>query len=227
MSSTTSIGAGAGAAKYLKPASLAAGLAVTALVLPVFGAAHAQATLQHLVRERGIEGLVMFLVLATGLTAIGLPRQIPAFVAGYAFGIWYGGAIALVSQIAACAMGFFWARAVGQGFVQRRFGPKLRRLEAVLAAQPFMTTLTLRLMPVGSNILLNLAAGLSSVRAAPFLAASALGFIPQTIVFAFIGRGSAPSHAHVLALGVALFVVSAAVGIVMLRRSQIATAAQA
>jgi uncharacterized membrane protein YdjX (TVP38/TMEM64 family) len=72
--------------------------------------------------------------------------------------------------------------------------------------------------------LLNLAAGLSSIRALPFLAASAIGFIPQTIVFALIGRGSAPSHTHVLALGIAMFALSATLGVLLLRRTRAITA---
>jgi uncharacterized membrane protein YdjX (TVP38/TMEM64 family) len=87
-----------------------------------------------------------------------------------------------------------------------------------LAARPFIATLTFRLMPVGSNVLLNLAAGLSSVRALPFLAASLIGFIPQTVIFAMIGRGSAPSHMNVLAVGVVMFLLSAGLGIFLFTR---------
>ena len=130
--------------------------------------------------QGGVRGPAAFLAVATLLTAVGLPRQIPAFVAGYAFGAWSGAAIALLSQIIACGADFVWARAVGREFVNRRFGRVLRRVDGALAARPFIATLTFRLMPVGSNVLLNLAAGLSSVRALPFLAASLIGFIPQT-----------------------------------------------
>ncbi len=208
------------ATRALKPALMAAGLMAVVFALPLLGASSAQATLEHMVAQGGLRGPAMFLLLATALTAIGLPRQVPAFVAGYAFGPWYGAAIALVSQIMACSADFIWARAVGRDFVQRRFGAALRRVDAMLAAQPFVATLTLRLMPVGSNILLNLAAGLSSVRALPFLAASALGFVPQTVVFALIGQGSGPSHGHILALGICLFALSAVLGIVLLRNSR-------
>ena len=208
------------ATRALKPALLAGGMMAVVFALPLLGASSAQATLEHMVAQGGLRGPAMFLMLATALTAIGLPRQVPAFVAGYAFGPWYGAAIALVSQVMACSADFIWARALGRDLVQRRFGAMLRRVDAMLAAQPFIATLTLRLMPVGSNILLNLAAGLSSVRAVPFLAASAIGFIPQTLVFALIGQGSAPSHGHVLAIGIGMFAASAALGIVLLRNAR-------
>jgi uncharacterized membrane protein YdjX (TVP38/TMEM64 family) len=207
------------ATRALKPALMAGGLIAVASALPLLGGGAAQNALGNLIAQGGIRGPAMFLLLATFLTAIGLPRQIPAFVAGFAFGPWYGAAIALVSQVLACSLDFIWARAIGQDFVRRRFGKMLTRIDTALAAQPFLATLTLRLMPVGSNILLNLAAGLSSVRILPFLAASAIGFIPQTIIFSMFGQGSAPAHVHMLLFAGAMFAASAMLGIVLLRRS--------
>lgn len=209
------------ATRALKPVLMAGGMIAVAAALPLLGAASAHNTLANLVAEGGVRGPAMFLLLATFLMAIGLPRQIPAFVAGYAFGPWYGTAIALVSQVLACSLDFIWARAIGQDFVRRRFGKGLAKVDATLTAQPFVATLMLRLMPVGSNILLNLAAGLSSVRILPFLAGSAIGFIPQTVIFAIFGQGSAPSHEHMLILGGAMFTASAALGVLLLRRSRV------
>jgi uncharacterized membrane protein YdjX (TVP38/TMEM64 family) len=203
----------------LKPILMAGGLIAMASALPLLGAASAQNTLANLVSQGGVQGPALFLLLATFLVAIGLPRQIPAFVAGYAFGPWYGIAIALVAQVLACSLDFIWARAVGQSFVRRRFGTALAKVDGTLSAQPFLATLTLRLLPVGSNILLNLAAGLTSVKLLPFLAASAIGFIPQTVIFAVFGQGSAPSHAHMLVLGAVMFAVSALLGFVLYRKT--------
>jgi uncharacterized membrane protein YdjX (TVP38/TMEM64 family) len=208
----------AAASRALKPALMAGGLVAVAISLPLLGAGSAQSTLVNLVGEGGVQGPMMFLAVATLLTAIGLPRQIPAFVAGYAFGTWSGVAIALLSQLIACAADFVWSRAVARDFVKRRFGKRLIRIDAALAERPFMTTLTFRLLPVGSNILLNLVAGLSSVRALPFLAASLIGFIPQTVIFALLGRGSAPNHASVLAVGGVMFAVSAILGMYLFKR---------
>jgi uncharacterized membrane protein YdjX (TVP38/TMEM64 family) len=206
------------AARAIKPALMAGAMIAIAFSLPLLGAASAQSTLEHLVSEGGVRGPALFLLLGTMLTAIGLPRQIPAFVAGYAFGAWDGAAIALLAQVLACGIDFSWSRLLGRSFVYRRFGPALRKIDSTLAARPFIATLAFRLMPVGSNILLNLAAGLSSVRALPFITASAIGFIPQTIIFALIGRGSAPAHSYVLAIGIAMFVLSGICGVVLLRK---------
>jgi hypothetical protein len=111
--------------RALKPALMAAAMIAIAFSLPMLGAASAESTLTHLIGEGGVRGPAMFLLLATLLTAIGLPRQVPAFVAGYAFGAWDGAAIALVSQVFACAIDFTWSRMMGRAFVHRRFGPAI------------------------------------------------------------------------------------------------------
>jgi len=129
----------------LKPVLMAGGMIAIVSALPLLGAGTAQDTLSQLVAQGGVRGPAMFLVLATFLTAIGLPRQIPCFVAGFAFGPWYGTAIALVAQTLACSLDFIWARALGRDFVRRRFGARLRKVDRMLERQPFITVLTLRL----------------------------------------------------------------------------------
>ena len=207
-------------AKALKPALMAGGLIAVAAALPLLGHGAAQSELGNVLAQGGLRGQGLFLLLATLLVAIGLPRQVPAFAAGYAFGPVYGSVIALVAQVLACSLDFIWARAVGQDFVRRRFGTRLAQIDKTLTRHTFVTTLTLRLMPVGNNLLLNLAAGLTSVRLSIFLVASAIGFVPQTVVFALFGHGSLPNHAHMLGLGVAMFAASALLGVVLFFRTR-------
>ena len=207
-------------AKSFKPALIALGLVALASALPLLGHGAAQATLTHELTHDGVRGLFVFVLLSTLLIALGMPRQIPAFVAGYAFGALYGTGLALVAQILACCLDFIWARAVAREFCQCKFGKRLAWVDRTLTRQPFTAALMLRLMPVGNNLLLNLAAGLTSVRMLPFVAASALGFIPQTLVFALFGKGSVPDHAHMLLLGIGTFIASALLGLLLLRRGR-------
>jgi uncharacterized membrane protein YdjX (TVP38/TMEM64 family) len=207
-------------AKALKPALMAGGLIAVAAAWPLLSGGAAQSEFAAAVAAGGLKGQSLFLLLATFLIAIGMPRQIPAFAAGYAFGPWYGTLLALAAQVLACSLDFLWARAIGQDFVRNRFGARLAWVNETLARQPFTATLMLRLMPLGNNLLLNLAAGLSSVRMLPFLAGSALGFIPQTLVFALFGQGSAPSHTHMLIFGGVMFLASVVLGLVLLRRAR-------
>jgi uncharacterized membrane protein YdjX (TVP38/TMEM64 family) len=77
--------------------------------------------------------------------------------------------------------------------------------------------LTLRLLPVGNNLLLNLLAGVSGLRVWPFLTASLIGYLPQTAIFALTGSGTHVDHGLQIALAAALFALSALLGVTLLK----------
>jgi uncharacterized membrane protein YdjX (TVP38/TMEM64 family) len=50
-------------------------------------------------------------------------------------------------------------------------------------------TIIIRLLPLGSNVITNLLAGTTSVKPSAFFIGSAIGYIPQMIIFALLGKG--------------------------------------
>jgi uncharacterized membrane protein YdjX (TVP38/TMEM64 family) len=174
------------------------------------------------VARAGEQGPLGFVLLGTVACAAGLPRQVVALAGGYAFGLWPGTALALVAEMAGCAIDFYWARLLGRRvasrFLARREGGRLQRLDRFLAERAFTATLLLRLLPIGNNLALNLFAGVCGVAAAPFMLASVLGYVPQTVVFALAGSGASVSDGTQLAVAAGLLLASVALGIVLLRR---------
>jgi uncharacterized membrane protein YdjX (TVP38/TMEM64 family) len=209
-------------AALLRLTVLACGLAGAGLVLREIGLTPDAGWVERWVRGRGLFGDLVFIAVGAAATAAGLPRQGVAFLGGYAFGALEGTIVALAAQVLGCAAAYSWARLVGRGWAERRlagrFGHRLRPLRDALATSPFGATLALRLLPVGNNLALNLLAGMAAIPLAPFLAASTLGYLPQTIVFALLGKGVRVDGAWQLALAVALFAVSVAIGLVLLQR---------
>ena len=61
---------------------------------------------------------------------------------------------------------------------------------------------------------------MSAVAPWPFLAASALGYLPQTVVFVLLGSGVRVGKAEQLALAAALFVAASLIGLYLLRRTR-------
>lgn len=167
---------------------------------------------------RGASGAAI-LVLAGGLlSAIGVPRQVVAFVCGYAAGVWYGAVLGMAAQMLGCAADFAWARGLARDWVARRMRGRIARIDGFLAARPFTATVSLRLLPVGNNLALNLLAGVSGIATLPFLLGTAVGYLPQTLIFTLIGSGVHVARGVQLALGVALFVLSGMCGALLLRR---------
>jgi len=163
------------------------------------------------------QGMAAFVLAAALACAVGAPRQAAAFAGGYAFGFWEGAGLAWLATGLACAANFLWARAIAREWVRRLRG-RLGRADRFLAAHPFSATLALRLLPIGSNLAVNLAAGVSGIAASPFLAASLLGYLPQTVVFALLGDGVHVARGVRLAAGIGLFAASALLGAVLFGR---------
>ncbi len=201
---------------------LAAGLAAAGLLLRAFGGLLGTEWVDRTIRGQGLWGEGIFLLVGMAATAVGIPRQGVAFLGGYAFGAVMGTGLALLAQLLGCALSFLWARLVGRGWAERRlagrFGRRLRPLRDLLAASPFDATLALRLLPLGNNLALNLLAGMAGIALLPFLAASAIGYLPQTVVFALLGKGVRVDGAWQLGLSAVLLVGSVAIGFALLRR---------
>ena len=202
-----------------KPALLLAGLVAAGLLLREIGFDPRAAA-----DAAGQRGPLAYVTVGALACAVGVPRQAVAMAGGYAFGVWPGTLLALLAEVVGCAIDFTWARLLGRRtalrLLGRREGGRLYRLDRFLSERAFTATLTLRLLPVGNNLLLNLAAGVSGVAPAPFLLASLLGYVPQTVVFALAGAGAGVSDSVRLGLAIALLLISIGLGLALMRRTQ-------
>jgi uncharacterized membrane protein YdjX (TVP38/TMEM64 family) len=179
------------------------------------------------VAGHGLAGYAIFIGVGALATALGFPRQVVAFLGGYAFGAIVGTELALVATILGCAGTFLYARGFARSLLARRLAGRVRQFDEFVGLHPFQMTMIVRLLPVGSNVLTNLVAGVSRVRPAPFFAGSAVGYLPQTLAFALAGSGVAIAPVFELVLGAALFVASALLGIALYRRHRHGTALEA
>lgn len=174
------------------------GLAMLAVFAGLVVLARALGLEQHLadrqwvlahVEGQGVLGVLFFLGLTGLVTGMGVPRQLTAFLGGYAFGWFWGSVLATLGTALGCAMDFGLSRTLGRDFVLHRFGRRVERLDAFLRSDPWRSALAIRLFPVGHNMLTSVAAGVTSIPAAAFILGSAAGYLPQSLVFALAGAG--------------------------------------
>ncbi|MFV0421736.1 TVP38/TMEM64 family protein [Oleidesulfovibrio sp.] len=173
------------------------------------------------IRDQGVWGYTLFLLVAGGLTAVGMPRQFVSFLAGYAFGAAMGTVWGTIGTTLGCAFVFGWARLMGRGYVLRRHGKRIERLNNFISHNPFSMTLVIRCLPVGNNLLTNLAAGVSNIPASSFIGGSCLGYIPQTLIFALLGSGVRVDPLWRTTISALLFVISSALGWMLYRRYRV------
>ncbi|MCC7427195.1 MAG: VTT domain-containing protein [Alphaproteobacteria bacterium] len=205
---------------------LAAGLVAAALLVRLARDAGLLDTgwVDGWVRGQGWQGRLVFLAVTAASTGIGVPRQALALLGGYAFGVVEGVALALLGTLIGAAGAFGYARWAARAALSARYGRRLARADRFLAENPFTAVLIVRLLPVGANVVTNVLAGLSAMPLLPFLAGSALGYVPQTVVFALLGKGVRVDGYVQLGLAAALFLASTVLAYALYRRNRQAAA---
>jgi uncharacterized membrane protein YdjX (TVP38/TMEM64 family) len=116
---------------------------------------------------------------ASALTAAG----------GLMFGALAGSALALLSATIGATCIFLIARTSLEEVLEARAGPRVQRLREGFQEEGFGYLLFLRLVPMFPFWLVNLAAALFGVRFLPFVAATAIGIVPGTLLLAYVGEG--------------------------------------
>jgi uncharacterized membrane protein YdjX (TVP38/TMEM64 family) len=169
------------------------------------------------VHQQGIEALVVLGAAGALFTSVGGPRQVLAFVFGFALGGIYGALMATLSAFLGCCITFFLARLTLRKPLQQRFGRRIQQFESLLEGQTWLKVLMIRLLPIGSNLLTNLLVGATRIPATGFLLGSGIGYLPQMLVFSMAGAGIGLSDHNQLAVSIGLFVVSILIGAYLYR----------
>lgn len=167
----------------------------------------------------GIIALFLFLCLAT---AIGLPRQVAAFVSGYSLGGVYGAALATIAATVGCLLTFSASRYLLSTKVSNKYPKQVSKVSGFIEQQTLSKTIIIRLLPLGSNLMTNIVAGVTRVSAKPYVLGSLLGFIPQMLIFSFAGSGVKLADEQQLYITIGLFVTIALLGSYLVRQSSLA-----
>ena len=128
---------------------------------------------------------VLFILVYAGVTSVGVPALPLTVAAGVLFGAIPGTAFSWVGAILGAAIGYVIARTVGHDTVLRWIQRHRRLVGVVDDTTDFRGMLRLRLLPVLPVGAVSFAAGLAKAPLAPYLAATAVGLLPTTIVYSY------------------------------------------
>jgi uncharacterized membrane protein YdjX (TVP38/TMEM64 family) len=108
---------------------------------------------------------------------------------GFLFGPFAATLYAVIAATLGAAVAFLAARHAFAEALHRRAAPRLARMERGFHEDAFNYLLVLRLVPVFPFWLINLVPAFLGVRLSVFVAATFLGIVPGTFVFALVGDG--------------------------------------
>ncbi len=129
--------------------------------------------------------LVYFVVVAISFPGAG----VMTITGGFLFGAALGTALAAIAATLGATVIFLIARTSVGAFLAERAGPRTQRLRKGFQDEGFSYLLFLRLVPLFPFWLVNLAAALFGMRLLPYVAATTIGVVPATFVFAYFGQG--------------------------------------
>ncbi len=158
-----------------------------------------------------------------------VPRSAVSVLVGVVAGFWTGVAVAFAGGLLAAVAAFGLSRGLGRSAVLRLAGRRLARADGLVSDRSFLAVLTGRLLPVMPFVAVSYGAGLTGVRFAPYLLATALGLVPSTVVQVGVGASAGflvervPVAVVVATLAVVL--VAAVVATVLWRRRRAAVPA--
>lgn len=160
--------------------------ALSAKHLGLLGTPERGALLQALARARSLPAApLLFVLLYVAATALALPGSILTLAGGALFGTILGTALNWAGATAGATLAYLIARALGQDAVRHLLGHRYANVERIGESHGFRALLRLRLVPVVPFNLLNYAAGLTGVRPADFVIATALGILPGTAIYTY------------------------------------------
>jgi len=151
--------------------------------------------------------MVLFASLALA-TSVGLPRQIAALVAGINLGALLGAVIATLAATLGCLITFSIARYAFSEKICQKYPKQLTKLSLFISEQTFLKAVVIRILPIGSNFLTNIIAGVTQVSMKAFVGGSFVGFIPQMVIFSLAGSGIRLGAQNELLASAILFIIA-------------------
>lgn len=131
----------------------------------------------------------MFIVTYCVVTGLSLPgAAILTLAGGFLFGSVWGTVFVNIGATTGATLAFLAARYLLRDWVEQKFGSRLGPIQDGFAKNAFSYLMTLRLIPLFPFFLVNMVSGLTRISVSAYVAATAIGIIPGSFVYAYAGR---------------------------------------
>lgn len=149
---------------------------------------HAQQSFASAYAQRPAPVLGAYFALYVAVAALSLPGAAVLTLAGGAiFGLVIGTVVVSFASSLGALLAFLASRTLLRDTVQERFGQRLKDIDAGVHRDGAVYLATLRLVPLVPFFVINLAMGLTAIRARTFYGVSQLAMLPATVLYVNAG----------------------------------------
>jgi uncharacterized membrane protein YdjX (TVP38/TMEM64 family) len=136
-----------------------------------------------------VSAVGMFIAAYVIVAGLSLPGAVILTLAGgFLFGAVAATLFVNVGATTGATLAFLAARYVLRDTVEKKFGKWLGPFQEGFSKNAFSYLLTLRLIPLFPFFVVNLVSGLTRVNVGTYVAATAIGIIPGSFIYAYAGR---------------------------------------
>lgn len=136
-----------------------------------------------------VAAVAIFIGTYVVVTGLSLPGAVILTLAGgFVFGAGFATLFINIGATTGATVAFLTARYVLRDTVEQKFGARLGAFQEGFAKNAFSYLLTLRLIPLFPFFMVNLVSGLTRVSVGTYVAATAIGIVPGSFVYAYAGR---------------------------------------
>jgi len=176
---------------------LAAAVAVALIALWLSGAGDAltlerlksqQESLQAWTAARPWLASLLFFAGYVLVVTLSIPgAAVMTLAAGAIFGLWHGLVLVSFASTLGATLAFLVARFLLRAPLRKRYGQRLKALDAGIERDGAFYLFTLRLVPIFPFFMINLLAGLTPLKTWTFFWVSQVGMLPGTFVYVYAG----------------------------------------
>lgn len=133
--------------------------------------------------------VVSVVIMVAQAVIVGIPASIVMFANGVAFGTNDGAVINIIGRMAGALISFGIARSLGKGAVESMVGKltHTKKFETWMERRGGLAVFATRAIPGMPSDMLSYVAGFTRVSWKTYFVATLIGFLPQSIVFAWFG----------------------------------------
>jgi uncharacterized membrane protein YdjX (TVP38/TMEM64 family) len=137
----------------------------------------------------GIWGKIIFVVIYIVATVCFIPGSALTLGGGFLFGLYWGIFLVWLGATTGCILAFLLGRSALRSWIEKKVDqyPTFKAVDGAIAAQGWKIVLLLRLAPILPFNLLNYALALTKVSLLQYSLASAVGMLPGTALYVYIG----------------------------------------
>jgi uncharacterized membrane protein YdjX (TVP38/TMEM64 family) len=145
------------------------------------------AALEHWVNSAGAAGPLLFMAVYALVTVLFLPGSVITLAGGALFGPVWGTLWNLTGATIGASLAFLVSRYLGADWVERRAGPRMKRLDEGVSAEGWRFVAFVRLVPLFPFNLLNYALGLTRIPFPAYVLATWIFMLPGAIAYTWLG----------------------------------------